>query len=233
MIVSAYQPYFSPFPGFFAKALGSDSLVLLDTVQFPRSTTWLTRNRMKNDGGTLWMTIPVWKKGLGLQKINQVKICHQGRWAQKHITSLKMAYARAPFFEDHLAFIEDIFSAGHEMLIDMNLRIILYLMKHLRIGTRVLLLSDLDIDAKEPGLSVEICKKLGATRFLAQRSARKYLNEKAFKRHGVDLAFFNPVPLIYPQLWGAFTPNLSVFDLLFNCGPRASDILSHDLRAPD
>ena len=69
MIISAYQPYFAPFSGFFAKALRSDLLVLMDRVQFPRGTTWLTRNCFKNDQGDLWMTIPVWKKGLGLQKI--------------------------------------------------------------------------------------------------------------------------------------------------------------------
>ena len=230
MIVSAYQPYFSPFPGFFEKALGSDCFVLMDTVQFPRGTTWLTRNRLKNDNGALWLTIPVWKKGLGLQKIDQVKICRQGRWAKKHMASLKTAYAKAPFFEDHLAFLEEVFSVGYERLIDINLKIILHIMKHLSIGARVLLLSDLDIDAKEPDLSVEICKKLGATRFLAQSSMRKHLSEKSFKEYGIDLIFFKTHPLIYPQLWGDFIPNLSVLDLLFNCGPRSPAILSSALR---
>jgi len=54
----------------------SDVFVILDNVQFPRATTWITRNRFKNDQGTLWMSIPVWKKGLGLQKLNEVRICH-------------------------------------------------------------------------------------------------------------------------------------------------------------
>lgn len=71
MILSTSQPYFSPFPGFFLKAFLSDIFVILDEVQFPMGTTWLTRNRFKNDQGTLWMTVPVWKKGLGLQKINE------------------------------------------------------------------------------------------------------------------------------------------------------------------
>jgi len=71
MILSTSQPYFSPFPGFFLKAFLSDIFVVLDEVQFPRGTTWLTKNRFKNDQGTLWMTVPVWKKGLGLQKISE------------------------------------------------------------------------------------------------------------------------------------------------------------------
>jgi hypothetical protein len=67
MIVSANQPYFFPYPGFFYKAHHSDIFVILDTVQFPRGTTWITRNRFKNHQGSLWMTLPVRKKGLGLQ----------------------------------------------------------------------------------------------------------------------------------------------------------------------
>ncbi len=233
MIVSTYQPYFSPFSGFFEKALGSDYFVLLDTVQFPRGTTWLTRNRFKNDYGTLWMTIPVWKKGLGLQKINQVKICHEGRWAKKHIASFKAAYARAPFFEDHLDFLEELFSVGYERLLDMNLKIILHIMKSLGIGARILLLSELDIDAKEPDLSVEICKKLAATSFLAHSSMQKYLSERFFKEHGVFLDFFKTRPFIYPQLWGDFIPNLSAWDLLFNCGPKSPAILRSAFRLFD
>ena len=74
MILTTNQPYFAPFPGFFYKAHLSDIFVLLDAVQFPRGTTWISRNRFKNDRGTLWMTIPVWKKGLGLQNIDAVGI---------------------------------------------------------------------------------------------------------------------------------------------------------------
>jgi len=72
---------------------------------------------------------------------------------------------------------------------------------------------------------VEICRQLGASQFLAQRSAKKYLDEEAFEKAGIELKFFNPSPPVYPQLWGPFISNLSTFDLLFNCGPKASDIL--------
>lgn len=225
MIISTYQPYFAPFPGFFSKALRSDILVLLDTVQFPQGTSWLTRNRFKDHQGTLRLSVPVWKKGLGLQKINEVKICHERPWHDKYLESLKMAYAKAPFIDDHLDLLEEIFSGKFKKLIDLNLRIIKYLIEYLQISAKVYLLSQLGIDAKEPLLSVEICKKLGASHFLGQVSARKYLDKNAFQKAGVQLAFFVFRPLVYPQLWGAFIPNLSTFDLVFNCGPKARDIL--------
>ncbi len=225
MIVSAYQPYFAPFCGFFSKALRSDILVLMDAVQFPRGTTWLTRNRFKNDQGALWITIPVWKKGLGLQKINEVKICHEGRWSKKFPASLRTAYVNAPFFENHLNFLKEVFSEKFERLIQMNVAIIRYIMAHLQIPAKVLLQSELGIEAKEPRLSVEVCKALGASHFLAQSGARKYLDEKTFQKANIQLMFFNPRSPVYPQLWGPFIPNLSIFDLIFNCGPAASSVL--------
>lgn len=172
------------------------------------------------------MTIPVWKRGLGIQRINGVRICREGRWAKKHLVSLKTAYAHAPFFEDHVGFLEDVFSEEFEKLVDLNLRIIQHLMKYLGIGTQVMLLSDLGVAENEPRLSVEICKQLDASHFLAQNSAAKYLDSKAFERAGVELTFFNPRSVVYPQLWGPFIPNLSAFDLLFNCGPKAGEILN-------
>jgi hypothetical protein len=225
MILSANQPYFSPYPGFFYKVYLSDIFVILDTVQFPQGTTWVTRNRFKNHQGTLWMTIPVWKKGLGLQRIDRVRICHEGRWAKKHVESLKNAYEKAPYFEDHLEFVESLFSSDMEKIADLNLQIIRYLLDQLHIETKLVLLSELGIETGGDRLLIELCEELGADRFLTQKGVKKYLDESLFQDTGIELAYFKPPSPIYPQLWGSFIPNLSGFDLLFNCGPKARDVL--------
>ncbi len=225
MIVSAYQPYFCPYPAFFYKAHLSDAFVILDEVQFPRGTTWVTRNRFKNHQGPLWMTVPVWKKGLGLQKIDAVRICHEGRWTTKSLASFEMAYGKAPYYREQRDFLEDVFSSRYEQLIDLNMAIIQRLKELLRIRAPFVRLSELSIEASGDRLLTEICKKTGATQFLAQRSARKFLNADVFSAEGIELHFFNPPSPVYPQLWGPFLPNLSAWDLLFNCGPKAHDIL--------
>ena len=225
MILSAHQPYFAPYAGFFYKAHLSDVFVLLDEVQFPRGTTWISRNRFKSHKGTLWITIPVWKKGLGLQNINQVRICHEGRWRKKHLESLKTAYDRAPYFFDHLNFVEEMFCRQFERLVELNLAILDYLMKALGVDTRLVRLSELSAPSTGTLRLIEICRAMGASRFLAQSAAAKYLDKKLFLDAGIDLSFFKPPSPVYPQLRGEFLPNLSVFDLLFNCGPKARDIL--------
>jgi hypothetical protein len=225
MTLSVNQPYFAPFPGFFYKILRSDIFVILDQVQFPRGTTWLSRNRFKNDQGTLWMTIPVRKKGLGLQRIDEVNIDYEGRWPKKHIASLKNAYQKAPYFEEHVPFLEGLFSGKFEKLVDLNLEIIHYLMVHLGIQSRIMLLSEMDLDERGDRLIQEICRRTDATQFLAQRPAKKFMDAPLFAEAGVGLDFFTPPVPVYPQLWGDFIPNLSAFDLLFNCGPKAGEII--------
>lgn len=225
MILSANQPYFFPFPGFFYKAYLSDVFVILDDVQFPRGTTWITRNRFKNDQGSLWLTVPVKKKGLGLQKIDAIRICYDGRWPRKHLESLKNAYSRAPYFKVHLDFLEALCSTKFEKLIDLNLRIIRYFLQQLKIETQVVLSSELGIRSTGDKRLIEICREMGASRFLAQSPAQKYLDADRFADAGIRLAQFKPPLLVYPQLWGSFIPNLSLLDLIFNCGPKGRDIM--------
>ena len=225
MILAASRPYFAPYPGYFLKAVLADLFVILDSVQFPRGTTWLTRNRFKNDQGTLWMTIPVQKKGLGLQPIQAVRICREGRWCHKHLESLKQAYGYAPYFGEHIAALADGLGADSNRLIDLNMRLIGYLMHQLGIATPLVRLSELRIRSAGTQLLIDICRRVGASVYLAQRSARSYLDAGLFAAAGIELSFFTPPAAVYPQLWGDFIRDLSAFDLLFNCGPKARDVM--------
>jgi WbqC-like protein len=225
MIVSVNQPYFSPFPGFFQKAQRSDIFVVLDDVQFPRGTTWISRNRFKNDQGALWMTIPVWKRGLGFQRIRDVRICRKGRWPAKHFESLVHGYGHAPYFSDHLGFLENIFFQPVEKLVELNLIIIKYLLACLSLETKIVLQSELGVKSTGMDLLLDICSALDASGFLAQSPAKKYIDASRFSREKIELMVFRPASIVYPQLWGDFIPNLSVFDLVLNCGPKSRDIL--------
>ena len=225
MIISTNQPYFAPYPGFFNKAQLSDYFVILDEVQFPRKTTWITRNRFKNDQGTLWMTIPVRKKGLGLQKISEIRICHTGNWQKKHLRSIQSAYARAPFLQDHIGTMERVLSRPYDRILNLNLEIINYILHDLKIETRLVLMSQLAVSGKGSTLILDICKSLGATQFLVQSSALTYYDRAQFKTEGIELVSFKKPEYVYPQLWGGFIANLSILDMMFTCGPKARDII--------
>ncbi len=228
MIITTSRPYFAPFPGFFYQVHLSDIFVNLDNVQFPRGTTWITRNRFKNDQGTWWMTIPVWKKGRGLQHINDVRICREGRWAHKYLTGLKQAYAHAPYLADHLQFLNSIFAAGSDRLIDLNLAIIRHIMLNLAVDTEIRRLSELNIELTGDPLLIEICRYFNASAYLAPGAAARHLNADLFEKAGIELITVDLPSPVYPQLWAKFIPDLSAFDLLFNCGPKAREIMLPD-----
>ncbi len=225
MILSSHQPYFCPYPGYFAKIMESDAFVILDSVQFPRGGTWITRNRFKNDQGVFWIRMPVRRKGRGLQKINEVRVRHEAGSDRKRIQALRSAYAHAPYLEEHLPLFERLFSRECDRIGDADIEAIDHAVRCLGIAARLVLLSDLDISERGTSLITALCRDLGASEYLAFSSARKYLDEELFLKEGITLSFINPPAPVYPQLWGDFIPGLSVFDLLFNCGPKARDII--------
>lgn len=226
MIVACYQPYFMPWPGFFAKALKADLLVLLNDVQFSLGSSWMSRNRIKTKDGQLWISVPVLRKGRGLQKIHQVEIFQERDWGKKHCQRLAYAYHHAPYFPDHRPFFEEVFRKRWTYLVKLNLEILNYLQDALEIKTPFQLNSELGIRAKGTQLLVEICQKTGADVYLSSAPGKKYIDEKMFLQAGIEVRYFTYHPPAYPQLWGPFLPNLSAVDLLFNCGPKSQKIIA-------
>ena len=223
--VACHQPNFMPWPGFFYKVIKADILVLLDDVQFPLGTSWLNRNRLKNKAGAFWITVPVLKKGRGLQLINEVEICNERQWQRKHYLSLFHAYKNAPYFYEHLDFFKEIFNKRWKRLIDLNTTVLNYLLDSLGIKKDIILSSSLSIDAKGQSLLIEICKRLGANAYVSLSTAKKYINKDLFQREDIEVRFYPFRPIVYPQLWGDFIPNLSSIDLLLNCGQKALAII--------
>ena len=165
------------------------------------------------------------KKGKGLQRIADVDIYNERNWKRAHVETLSHAYARSPFFEDHIGLLEDVYDMGWEKLANLNVFLIRRLMGVLGIGTEVKLSSDLGVDLKATDLIIEICGKVGAETYTAITSSRTHLDEDAFRRNGLELDFYSFRCPGYPQLWGEFIPNLSVVDMLFNCGPKTLSMI--------
>ena len=225
MIVACHQPNFLPWIGFFYKALLADLVVLLDDVQFARGFTWVNRNRLKCDQGELWLTVPVKKKGRGLQKISDVEVLDEVHWTRRFFQGISQNYAHAPYFAEHRAFLKDLMQIRWRKLVDLNVAAIYYLSGSLGIDNKVVLQSSLQIQSQGSELLVKICKEIGADSFLAPQVSKKYLDEKVFAQYEIGINFFKFVPPVYPQLWGEFIFNLSTLDLLLNCGGKSLEVM--------
>jgi hypothetical protein len=72
---------------------------------------------------------------------------------------------------------------------------------------------------------MHLCQYFEADVYLSGRGARAYNDENAFAQQGIQIVYQQFSCPVYPQLHGDFIPNLSVLDLLFNCGPESKTIL--------
>jgi hypothetical protein len=225
MILACHQPNFMPWTGFFFKAMVADRFVLLDDAQFPLGGSWVNRNRLKNDQGELWLTVPVWKRGRSLQRIDAVEICFEENWQKKHLLSLEHAYKHAPYWEEHRGFFRDICERRWQRLLELNLAILDFLRHHLGIGRPFSLSSTFAVGSKGSERLVDLCRAVGANAYLTVLSSRKYLDEALFHRQGIRLVYYTYEPPVYPQLWGEFRANLSAIDLLLTCGAKSPHLI--------
>jgi hypothetical protein len=66
-----------------------------------------------------------------------------------------------------------------------------------------------------------------ATIYLSSPSAKAYLRDEPFLQRGITVKWIDYNGYRdYPQCWGDFTPNVSIVDLLLNCGDFAIEYLN-------
>jgi hypothetical protein len=180
---------------------------------------------LKNEEGELWLTVPVLRKGRGLQAIRQVEIHNEKAWRRKHLVSIRQNYVHAPYFADYFQGIETIYRKNHSLLAEFTTDLISFLLDSLSLQTNIIRQSELDIVGNGTDLLIEICKHLGADSFFALPGAEKHIDKEAMRKNGIEIVRTKFRPPVYPQLWGDFVYNLSALDLLLNCGPRSREIV--------
>lgn len=226
-IIAVHQPNYIPYPGFFYKMLKADVFVLLDNVQFSRMS-FTHRNRIKgSQGKAIWLTVPVYKKGKFYQKINEVKINRTVKWQIKHFRTLLMNYANSPFFHYYEEQLRAIYSKEWESLIDLNVAFLKFVMDKLKMKTKICTASEMKIVGKKTELLVSIVKELNGDTYLSGAGGKNYIDEEKFKKEGISIRYYQYGSFVYPQLWGKFIPNLSILDLLFNCGTESRNMIEN------
>jgi len=219
------QPGYLPWLGFFDQLYRSDVFVLYDDVQFDKHG-WRNRNRIKTPSGPHWLTVPVRTRGLGSQPINRISIDTRSGWSRKHLTALRVNYARAPFVDAYLGAFEALYARPWERLLDLNLATLELLAGALGLRRRVVLSSTLGIPGQRSERLLRICQALGARTYLTGDAAESYLDRDLFEAQRITLEFHRYRHPVYPQLYGEFVPYLSVVDLLFNVGPNSLAVLA-------
>ena len=224
MILTAHQPLYMPWLGFFHKAILADVICILDDVQFADGD-YINRNKIKTAHGSKWLTVPIKKKNHLDRRISEIEIIN-GEWQNRHVSLLKQSYSKTPYFLTYIEVLEYLIAGvDYQHLLDLDMAILDFLFGELGIKAKVILSSTLKDKGKKSDLILSICQQLGASVYISGKNGMDYLKAENFVREEIQIAVQNYKAVPYPQVHGDFIPNLSVIDLLFNAGPKSRDII--------
>lgn len=227
MIISAHQPHLLPWLGYFNKVACSDVFVWLEDVQY-RKNYFQNRTKIKGNKNELWLTLPVRKGKLG-ENINEVELI-KGRDFEKITKTIKNYYSKTPFFELYFKEIENIILNSNESLNDLNFELFMYFVSGLKIETKVIKSSSLNIqNTNANDRLIEISNKLDATKYIAGKGSVNYMDLDLFKDHNIEILWqeFPVNEIQYKQTKGDFISGLSILDVLFNIGAEKTKELVH------
>lgn len=230
MIVSVHQPHYIPWLGYFDKIDKSDCFVFLDNVQY-KHREYQNRNKIRAKSSWIWLTVPIIYKGHAHQKVYEVQIDNGYDWQKKHWGSLKACYGKSAYFDEYAPFFEKLYSSScrWEMLMDLNVHIIKYILRQLKIEKPLYYESEIGTTKEATERIIEICKKLKCDTYLSGIGGKVYLEEEKFTQAGIKLEYQNFIHPCYPQQFSAannpFLPYMSIVDLLFNAGKESTGIL--------
>ena len=223
MKVAAIQSSFIPWRGYFDFIASVDLFVIYDDVQYS-SGSWRNRNKLKTPKGSEWITVPVNRSNLE-QLIVDVKVDHRAPWQKKHFRAWSANYSSAPYFSHVKDILAGIDSKEHSTISKLNVFLIRRICDYLKIKTPLLLSSELCLQGSKTLRLIDLLTKLKATTYLSGPSADAYLDKSAFQESGIRLEYKSYYYAPYQQLWGDFIGEVTVLDLIANCGPDSVDYM--------
>jgi len=223
--IAIHQPQYIPWTAYFEKVLNSDVFILLDDVQFQKNGLQ-NRNQIKTPQGKLWLTLPI-KHSLG-QLINNVVISNV-KSKEKHLRSLKMNYSKSKYFDEVFEIISSSLELESDSLCDISIDFIKNVLIYLGYKGEIILSSDLSVTSKANDLVLDLCRAVGAEKYLSGTGGLNYLVRDDFDAAEIKVVFQNFKLDEYKQCFPKteFIPDLSILDLLFNVGAESRSLIDH------
>jgi hypothetical protein len=226
------QSNYLPWRGYFDMLRTADEVILLDSVQYTRRD-WRNRNKIKTASGAVWLTVPVEVKGHYCQAIDETRVSDH-IWVDKHRRTIDLAYRRAPHHAEMFGWLDGLLAsiAAEPLLSRINEVLLRAICERLGLAMPIRRCTDvLDRDAMREMDATErlvrLAEAAGATRYLSGPAAKAYLDLAPFDARDIAVEWMSYAGYPdYPQLWGAFEPQVSIVDLLLNTGDDAPRYLN-------
>jgi hypothetical protein len=218
MKIAIMQPYIFPYIGYFQLVYATDVFVFYDDVNFINKG-WINRNRILVNGEAFLFTVPC-KDASQNKLIKDIGILNDPKAIQKLLATIRMAYKKAPFFDETYPFIENIFKIQETTSIAqlaMNSVVgvcdLIGLKRTFKISS-----AEYDNQAlKKADRLIDICHREGIKDYVNPSGGQEIYTKEYYKSKDIDLSFLIPEKTDYVQFHVPFVPWLSVIDvLMFN-----------------
>lgn len=174
---------------FYWAAIAANKQVVIDVHEHFEKQTYRNRVLILGPNGPQALVVPIQGRNKK-QALGEVRISYEESWLRVHLNSLQTAYRAAPYFDHVYPEIESILLKKPELLLDLNLELVRYFIKRLRLDAEVKLSQAYDLLPTE------------------QEARDKFHPKKENKS-------VPPYPQVFQEKFG-FVSGMGVIDLVMN-----------------
>lgn len=240
MTIAIMQPYIFPYIGYFQLVFASDVFVFYDDVNFI-NRGWINRNRILLNGAEHMLTVPC-KDASQNKLIMDIAVTDDAKAIAKLINTVKMAYAKAPYFAEVFPLIEHTLSLAAQLpssytqpssvfpmiemqiahspkplsIADMAIHSVVSICNYLGIKRQFRLSSQCydNRELKKADRLIDICHKENILHYINAAGGKAIYDKEYYAAKGVKLDFMNAKGVEYSQFNNSFVPWLSIIDIL-------------------
>jgi hypothetical protein len=217
------QPMFLPWVGLFEQIRLADVFIHYDDVQLPQGRSFMSRVQLKSANGVSWLTVPIDHAKSG-KLLNEVVMLKPEQWRDKHLRTIRHAYAKRPYFNLMFELVEKIYSQPTDHLAEFNINATQQIAQWLGLAPKFMRSSAMGIEGASTERLVALCKAVDCDVYVTGHGALNYLNHQQFEDKGISVQYMNYRKVPYEQ-GQEFTPYVSILDAIANCGARTRDLL--------
>ena len=241
-----------PYLGYFQAIAAVDKYILYDQLTYIRGG-WINKNRIRQRNMPVTeIVVPLINKS-SYTLIADTLIDNSQKWQNKIIKTIRIGYAKAPYFAEIMPLLENIFNRNYSSISELNCYSIKTICNFLEISTeidtnveRFLPLEEklCEIDkgnyssfsnliskpTKKVARVLEICKAEESNFFVNAIGGQELYDKAEFKQYGIDLYFIKMNSVQYSQNCtdGSYEPNLSIIDVLMHNGKEGTKKLLNE-----